>query len=308
MPEELDAIAGSIYRTTAERRDEQAEFEANRARQIAELRAAEERRRKGESPQDPREDQDAKERTPSAPDPQEGAWEDAGDAISPESVSGVGEVEIVDPEPSLGLSGGGKNLSTLDDTPDSEPPEGIEGEEIDAEYEEVEEVEDVSAWRDEVLEASAAVTAAMEEIRDLEAKVKDAKEDLKAAEKNWRDRVSELQEIIDSEGPGGQQRLPFKGDSTLSVHSEDDEEEDWRDMSIGEVDGIPTRALKGFGEAGLVTLGELTDWLGDDRNHIGDLKGIGEKAQQDVEDALEAFWQRRAASNTTVEPVEPEGD
>lgn len=75
------------------------------------------------------------------------------------------------------------------------------------------------------------------------------------------------------------------------------EDESWKGTPLTEL-SIPSKILDHLAEGRLTTLGELATFTSDPFNKLTDLKGIGEKAAEKVEAALEKFWQQRKSDQS----------
>jgi hypothetical protein len=78
-------------------------------------------------------------------------------------------------------------------------------------------------------------------------------------------------------------------------------DQDWRDVelvdALGGQPGVTGSLLEKLAEAELRTVGQLSDYLNADggRQRLTDIKGVGAKKAEAIEEALAAFWARRAA-------------
>lgn len=75
------------------------------------------------------------------------------------------------------------------------------------------------------------------------------------------------------------------------------EDESWKGTPLTEL-SIPSKLLDHLAEGRLTTLGELATFTSDPFNKLTDLKGIGEKAAEKVDAALEKFWQQRKSDQS----------
>ena len=80
-------------------------------------------------------------------------------------------------------------------------------------------------------------------------------------------------------------------------HESSDDPEAWRSCILGTIEDIATSTAEKLANHStpLVTLGDLVDWQSNERNKLGDIAGIGKKAAEQIEEALEGFWARQRA-------------
>jgi DNA-directed RNA polymerase alpha subunit len=67
------------------------------------------------------------------------------------------------------------------------------------------------------------------------------------------------------------------------------EPEAWRSVALAELT-TNGRVLNALSGAKLFTLGELTDWQNDTDRLLTDIKGIGEKAAEELQQAIDEYW------------------
>ena len=137
----------------------------------------------------------------------------------------------------------------------------------------------------EVEEARVAVRAA-----DLEYEA--AKADAKRAKEYLERKKIELTSLLDG-FISGQQSLPFGDGSAPNPENQavdltgvDDER--WRKISLGSL-GLKPKHLEALNNADLFTVGQLADWT-KNGGELQTLDGIGPKAEEQIADALTAFW------------------
>jgi len=146
---------------------------------------------------------------------------------------------------------------------------------------------------DQIREARARVHHAADEVADLKERLKNAKAQLQTAEVDLDGLIDQL--------VGGQdwKESPLGKAAGGSAPGGD---EAWR---AAELDGlndlgqpeIPPGVLGKLAEAGIRTLGELTDWQKEHGDHwIADLPGIGPAAADHIAEATDAYWARRKAA------------
>lgn len=119
------------------------------------------------------------------------------------------------------------------------------------------------------------------ELVELEATVKATK----ATYKEW---AEELRRHI-SKGP---EHHPLF-DQAAPTADEPTGAGDWRSVTVEEVgipEGLCTR-LRENPKKPLATLGDITDWLGDDDHHLTDIPGIGPGKADQIEACMTAYWE-----------------
>ena len=120
------------------------------------------------------------------------------------------------------------------------------------------------------------------EVAKLFDKMSRAKERAKAAKDAWEAASSELHEFIRG-GPDQQPKLPGMEDTDIDP-------EGWRKVSLEDA-GLTGKLLKPFAESDdpdIETLGELADFTSE--YALTDIRGIGPKLAEEIEDALDKFW------------------
>lgn len=145
------------------------------------------------------------------------------------------------------------------------------------------------------------------EVRHKQAKVEECKEKLKAAKADEELAVQKLMEAIDQakqadsptlfDRPAETTESAESFEQTGTKESTDSGEcppdESWRALPLSEVlVGIPDSNLEKLADAKLDTLGQLSDWLKDERNRLTDLPGIGQAKAEKIENKLMEFWER----------------
>ncbi len=168
--------------------------------------------------------------------------------------------------------------------------------------------ENLSDWREAVLEAHRGVAEARSERDDAEDDVAAAKARLKHRQEEFEARVKELEDVILERG---QAKLPLDAvgplpEPELTLHMTDaatgepyaapvpagdpGSDESWRSVPIGDLQtfGLNPNTVVTLIEEGVNTIGDLSGC-----NSLTDIKGIGEKKAEAIEDALERFWADR---------------
>jgi hypothetical protein len=128
----------------------------------------------------------------------------------------------------------------------------------------------------------------------------EAAEITKSAKKSWEAAAEGLQKLISRIG----EKLPlFDRDeddesSGASATATNDGSEDWRDVGIDilSTHGCSEATVNRLDKYEIATIGDLADWtagtgrLTHTPKHLTDIPGIGAKAAEKIESALEGFW------------------
>ena len=147
------------------------------------------------------------------------------------------------------------------------------------------------------------LTAAYKTFATAQAKADEAKARAKMAKANEEAAQAALNAIIRQiiDGPG-----PLFT-AAEAEPSEADEPELWRGVKLAGDDFLPPGILKALAENStpITTLGELTDWQAEHGDFWAkDIPGIGEAAQEKIDEALMGWWK----NNPEMNPEQPAAD
>lgn len=157
------------------------------------------------------------------------------------------------------------------------------------------------AWRDDVKSASAVVD-------DAEKRWNTAKKVASAAKAEWEAAVERLQEIVSQESdallPFGQHAAAAKRDEATKATQATDATpaasglEDWRSVELATL-GLRDGILAALHEAEIKTVGDISKWT-DARKALIDIKGIGPKSVEAIEEALMPVWRAHGVVKSTA--------
>lgn len=132
-------------------------------------------------------------------------------------------------------------------------------------------------------------------VKDAKAEHKEAKEELEAKIKTLRNFIRSYNEELPLFDKNGSLKGTENGEKVLEVSPTDDS---WRAEKIEEVLDLTKHIVSLLHAVNIHTIGDLADWTnpakhGGKQNNIGDIKGIGAKAAEKIEEAMTAFWAKR---------------
>ena len=133
------------------------------------------------------------------------------------------------------------------------------------------------------------IQKAKDVVREKESVYKASKEETAGHKKSMEVAIQQLMRLIEI----SEEESPlFDGINQAKPPGDLDVDESWKDTLLTDaLPGLRATIYEKFSEAQLKTLGELTEFLKHKR--LIDIPGIGETKAKLIEDALEAFWQRR---------------
>lgn len=170
---------------------------------------------------------------------------------------------------------------TQDASPEAEvPQENSAGDSATEETPEPDEQTPKDTWEARLVALEKKLSAAVLQRMKLEA-------DVKAAKATEKEEAEQLKLHI-AKGP---EKYPLFDKAAADV-DEPTGTDHWRAVTVEEV-GIPKGVctkLRKNPEKPLVTLGDITDWLGDDDHHLTDIPGVGPGKAEQLENCMTAYW------------------
>jgi len=170
--------------------------------------------------------------------------------------------------------------------------------------------EQALAGGDDAMERLRRIRAAQKLIDAAHEDVEACKSSLKDAKEIWEGRVQELLGLIrncDDLPLFAKDKLSPRDDAEAFLDVENAagppqaEDESWRAVELKDLHdpAISKRILGALfqSEHCITTIGEFADWQAD-KGHawVAKIKGLGETGREQIENALEAFWKRRASA------------
>jgi len=162
----------------------------------------------------------------------------------------------------------------------------------------------------EITELLTSIEKKEEEVELAELELESKREETKATRGVWLTRVNELRELVrarkrwaeeakqqplltgkplkaDTPQPSGSETGgPLDGSTVMFPESKDA----WKAYSTDSLT-LQAKTLAALQEAGLTTLGKLSDHIRDQGDWWArEIKGVGEKAAEEIADAFAAFW------------------
>jgi hypothetical protein len=139
-----------------------------------------------------------------------------------------------------------------------------------------------------------------EVVRDKEAVYERSKKETSRFKKDWEAAVATLMKLIEQ---SNEDTPLFDGIDVARPVVDLDTDEAWKDEPLENVFGeLPKGLQKKIAEAELKTMGDITEYVKHKR--LIDIPGVGETSATRIEEALEAFWERRKnAAPAVQEPL-----
>lgn len=134
---------------------------------------------------------------------------------------------------------------------------------------------------------------ALHEAAELLERIEAAEERCRRTHGEWiaaRDRAKNAKLIYDT-AVGELQRLCRARKEPMPLFEQPAEADAWRDLDIEEF-GLPAKIDAALRNAGLETIGKLSDRMNTGVWWHHELKGIGEKASEQIGDLFAEFWSR----------------
>lgn len=144
----------------------------------------------------------------------------------------------------------------------------------------------------------------------------EAKEQASEAKKYLDGKIAELRRMIDR-GPDRQAKLPLAGDQAEPASEPTEstvapvpaEPEPWRSWPIHEIDGLKPGHIKSLAEAGIETMGQLTDHVAKHGDFWAkEIAGIGPKAAEVISESLDEFWKIKPWEQADDSATAPESE
>lgn len=134
---------------------------------------------------------------------------------------------------------------------------------------------------------------ALHEAAELLERIEAAEERCRTAHSAWstaRERAKQAKASYDA-AVGELQRLCRARKEPMPLFAQPSASDAWRELDIEEL-GLPDRIDTALRDADLETLGELSDLMAAGVWWHHELKGIGEKAAEQIADGFTEFWSR----------------
>lgn len=156
-----------------------------------------------------------------------------------------------------------------------------------------------------IYEASREVDETENALRIATDKVTSAKEREKGAKADHDDAVAALQQTIRNCRANKHLDLPlFAGPKLTEAEPVPEPDDDaWRSQPLAVIDGLKSKTIQALGDADIETLGQLADYSNSGRL-IGDIKGIGPAAVEEITGATDAYWADRKAAAEDAKAIE----
>lgn len=144
------------------------------------------------------------------------------------------------------------------------------------------------------------INGARSRLREAQSKHIAAASKAKQAKKEWEGAAENLLRVLDEE----YDPQPTLFEATGAGPGDDDD--GWREVPLAELD-LAKNILEKLSDAGIETIGDLHDhgepsqsgWV----KRLNDVKGLGEKAVEKIEAALDDFWARRAKAKAAANGI-----
>lgn len=91
---------------------------------------------------------------------------------------------------------------------------------------------------------------------------------------------------------------PLSFNGTMGGDGATADSEYWKTVTLAEL-GVNGKIGEAMAEAGLPTLGKIAEYTA--KNRLTDVKGVGEKAAEKIEEACEAYWRKHPRAEVTVQ-------
>lgn len=121
----------------------------------------------------------------------------------------------------------------------------------------------------------------------------------KVAKASYESAVAQMLRIVDDER---NPELPFSDPPSAGEQSPDA----WKSVSLREVRGLGEGELAALAEAGIETIGKMSEYTSQHR--LTDIKGIGDAKAEKIENAMAEYWNEHPIPEPEDEDDDEDGD